>query len=267
MIIEELVKLFLQFNGKRIASREHALEAAQVRVFHALHAQHRLIERRHAGNEVAAVFHDLLGVILGIDARDQNTAAPALQHRVDAHAKSEAVEHRHGREHLVAGAEHWVGRDDLGTERVEVFVCHHDALGLAGRAAGVQNNSRVFSSALDLVIIKAGLREAYELVPADDRRLLGDLPDLAAFRQHVTRLKRLGQRVLDARDDDVDDLCVAADTLEFVVKLVQGDRRHAFGLVEIKFDLFFGGERMDHIGDRTDKIDGIEHIDRLWAVR
>ena len=145
VVVEELVELLLQLDGQAVAAGEHALEAAQIRAVHAGQAQQRLIERGHAGDEVAAVFHDLLGVALGGEARDQDAAAALGEHRVDAHAQAEAVEQRHGGEHLVAGAEHRVGGDDLLAQGVEVPVGQHDALGGAGGAAGIEDDGGVVS--------------------------------------------------------------------------------------------------------------------------
>ncbi len=113
VVIEKLVELLFQLHRQRIAAGEHTFEAAQVRVLHALHAQHRLVERRHTGNKVAAVFHDLLGIILGIDARDQDAAAGALQHGMNAHAKAEAVEHGHHSQHLITWLKNGVKGNDL----------------------------------------------------------------------------------------------------------------------------------------------------------
>lgn len=53
---------------------------------------------------------------------------PCREHRVNAHAETEAVEQRHRGEHLVAGAEHRVRGDYLLAERVEVEVGEQDAL-------------------------------------------------------------------------------------------------------------------------------------------
>ena len=148
---------------------------------------------------------------------------------MDADDETEAVEQRHGGEHAVAGAEHRVRRDDLGGEGVEVAVREHDALRGAGRAAGIEDDGGVAAVALDLVIPRAGMSEADELLPADDRRVLRNLADLAPLGQHIARLDRRGERVLDARDDDVHDLGVLADALKLVVKLVERDRRHGVG--------------------------------------
>lgn len=94
-------------------------------------------------DEVAVILGDELRVALGGKARHED-AAPALrEHGVDAHAEAEAVEERHGGEHLVAGVEHRIRRDDLLAECIEVLVRQHDALGRAGRTAGVENDGGV----------------------------------------------------------------------------------------------------------------------------
>ena len=92
------------------------------------------------------VLDDLLGVALGGEAGDEDAAAAVGQHGVDAHAQAEAVEQGHGRQHLVAGPEHGVGGDDLLTQRVEVAVGQHDALGGAGGAAGVQDDGGIVAA-------------------------------------------------------------------------------------------------------------------------
>ena len=65
VIVQELVKLLLQLDGQAVAAGEHALQTAQVRAVHAGQAQQRLIQRGHAGDKVALVLHDLLGIALG----------------------------------------------------------------------------------------------------------------------------------------------------------------------------------------------------------
>ena len=176
------------------------------------------------------------------------------------------MEQRHGGEHLVAGVEHRVRRNDLLTKRVEVPVRQHDALGRAGRAAGVEDDGGVVAGALDGIIPEAGLAHVHEFLPADDRRVLRDLGDLAALGEHIARADGLAQLILDARDDDVDDLCVLADALELVVELVERDGGDALRLVEIELDLLLRREGMDHVRDAADEVDSVEHIDGLRAV-
>ena len=264
--VEELIQLLLQLDRQAVAAGEHALERAEVRALHARQTQQRLVERGHARDEVAVILGDELRVALGSKARHED-AAPALrEHGVDAHAEAEAVEERHGGEHLVAGVEHRVRRDDLLAERIEVLVRQHDALGRAGRAAGVEDDGGVVAGAPDGVIPEAGLAHVHEFLPADDRRVLRDLGDLAALGEHIARADGLAQLILDARDDDVDDLCVLADALELVVELVERDGGDALGLVEIELDLLLRREGMDHVRDAADEVDRVEHIDGLRAV-
>ena len=264
--VEEFIQLLLQLDRQAVAAGEHALERAEVRALHARQAQQRLVERGHARDEVAVILGDELRVALGGKARHED-AAPALrEHGVDAHAEAEAVEQRHGGEHLVAGVEHRVRRDDLLAECIEVLVRQHDALGRAGRAAGVENDGGVVAGAPDGVIPEAGLAHVHEFLPANDRRVLRDLGDLAALGEHIARADGLAQLILDARDDDVDDLCVLADALELVVELVERDGGDALRLVKIELDLLLRREGMDHVRDAADEVDSVEHIDGLRAV-
>ena len=186
---------------------------------------------------------------------------------MDAHAETEAVEERHGREHLVPDAEHRVGSLDLLAEGVEVQVRQQDALGGAGGAAGVEDDRGIVRPACDLVIPEAGLAQAHELVPHDDGRVLGDLFDLAALGEHVAHAQRPGERVPDPGKDDVDDLGVLADGLELVVELIEGHDRDRLGLVEVEFQLLLAGQGVDHVADGADHVHGVEHVDGLRAVR
>ena len=134
-------------------------------------------------------------------------------------------------------------------------------------SAGIKDDGRILAAAFNLVVVEARAAQPHKIVPADDGSFLGDLFDLAPLGQHIARLERLGERVLDAGDDDVDDLSIAADIFKLMIELIECDRRYAFGFIEVKLDLLFRGERMDHVRDRADKVDRIEHIDRLRAVR
>ena len=186
---------------------------------------------------------------------------------MDAHAEAEAVKQRHRREHPVPRTEHGIGGDDLLGEGVEVPVGQDDALGGAGGAAGVEDDRRVVGLPPDLVVIEAGVGQAHELLPADDGRVLGDGLDPAALGEHVARAHGLGERVLDRGDDDVHDAGVLADGLEFMIKLVERDGRHGFGLVEVELDLLLGGERVDHVRNAAHEVHGVEHVNGLRAVR
>ena len=178
------------------------------------------------------------------------------------------MEERHRRKHPVAGAEHRVRRDDLLAEGVEILVRQHNALRRAGRAAGIEDDGGVCALALDLIgLIVAGAGELHEVLPHDDRRILGDLLDLAPLGEHIARLDRGGQRVAHACDDHVDDLRALAHLFKLVVELIERHRRHAFRGVEVELDLLLRRERMDHVRNAADKVDGVEHIDGLRAVR
>ena len=186
---------------------------------------------------------------------------------MDADAQPKAVEQRHGRQHAVAGAEHGIDGNDLLGQRVEIPVRQQNSLGRAGRAAGIQNGGRIVARALDLVFPEAVPSQADEVVPHNDGRILGYLLYLPPLREHVARADGLGQRVADARDDNVDNAGIFADGLKFVVKLVERDHRGRLGLVDVKLKLLLARQRVHHVGHRADKVDRIEHINGLRAVR
>ena len=163
----------------------------EIGLLHIGQAQHGLVEGGYAGDEVAFVLGYELGVALGCEAGHEDAPSALGQHRVDADAEAEAVEDRHGGQHLVPGAEHRVGGNDLLGEGVEVTVGEHDALGGAGSAAGVEDDSGVVVAALYLVVVEAALGQLHEFLPADDRSVLWNLGDLIALGDHVTGLQGL----------------------------------------------------------------------------
>ena len=122
VIGQKFVKLFLELDGQAVAAGEHSLQAAQVRAVHGGKPQQRLVKRGDAGDEVAMILYDLLGIALRGKARDQYAATALGEHCMDANTQSKAVEKRHGGEHPVADGEHWVGGEHLLTEGIKVFI-------------------------------------------------------------------------------------------------------------------------------------------------
>ena len=177
------------------------------------------------------------------------------------------MEQGHGGQHPVAGAEHGIGGDDLLRQRVEVAVGQHDALGGAGGAAGIEDHRRIVIAPFHPeVLVEAEAGHVHKLPPADDRRVVGDLLDLAALGQHIAGADGAAQRVLHRGDDDVDDAGVLADMLKLVVELIQRDGGGGLGLVEIELDLLLRRQGVDHVGDAAHQIHGVEHVDGLGTV-
>ncbi len=153
---------------------------------------------------------------------------------MDADAETETVKERHGGEHFVADVEHGVCGDDLLAEGIEVPVRQDDALRGAGGPAGIQDDRGVIRLAGDPVMIEAVAGETHELLPADNRGVLGDLPDLPALGQHIAGTNRARESILDRGDDDVDHAGVGADVFEFVIELIQCDGGDRLGFVQVK---------------------------------
>ena len=237
MILQEFVKTFLELHGKRIAAGEHALQAGKVKILQPRDAQQRLIERRHARDEVGLVLSEQLRVGLRREARDQDAAAAVDEHGMDAHAKAEAMEHGHDGKHLVARLEHGVRGDDLRAEGVEIAVGKQDALRHAGGAAAVKDDGAVLRLARADIVAVELLAALQEILPEDDGRILGHGRELAPFGELVAHLHDGVQRVRNARDDEVRQVDVRADGRKLAVKLIQRDRSNAAGLAEVEFDL------------------------------
>ena len=191
VVVQEFVKLLFKLYRQTVAAGEHALERAEVGIFHRRQAQQRFVKRGNAGDEVTLILNYLLCVGLGGEPRDEDAAAALREHRVYADTQTEAMEQRHCGEHLVADAEHGVCGDDLLAESVKVLIGKQDALRRTCRAAGVEDDCGVIALALDLVVIEAVARQVQKVLPADDGSVIGDLFDLAAFGEHVACLDGL----------------------------------------------------------------------------
>ena len=267
VILQEGVDALLQLDRQGIAAGEHALETTQIQIVQAVQTQQRLVQRGHAGNEVRLVLAQQLRVGLGREARHQHAAAAVDQHGVDAHAQAEAVEHGHDGQHLVADGVDRVGGDDLRAQGVEVEVGEQDALGHAGGSAAVEDDGGLRACALHAGIAGEALSVGNELLPGDVVAVLGELGHLLALGQRVAQLHHRVQRVLDAGDDQrFERGGILTDVGEFAVELIQRQRGHGFGVVQIELDLALSGQRMDHVGDGAHHVDGVEHGHRLRTV-
>ena len=132
---EELVKLLLEFDGERVAPREHTAKATQVGAVEIFVAGDSLEQRGHARNHVGAGLLYQVSVALNVETRHQYRGTAHHHHGVDAYSQAKTVEHRHRRQHLgVVGLK--IGhRTGLLSQRVEVQIGEHDALGGTGRTA------------------------------------------------------------------------------------------------------------------------------------
>ena len=191
MVVQKLVQFLFQLHRQRIAARENAFKAAEVRALHARQAQKRLVKRGNARNKVALVLDNQLCVALCRKTRNKNTAPALREHGMYANAQTEAVEQRHCRKHLVAGTKHRIRRHDLLSESVKVLVCKYDSLCRPRCAARIKDYRGVVRRTAHAVVVKAVLAQLHKIVPADNRRVLGYLLDFSALGQHITRPYRL----------------------------------------------------------------------------
>ena len=177
------------------------------------------------------------------------------------------MEHGHDGEHLVAHREDGVGGDDLRAQGVEVEVGEQDALGHAGGAAAVEDDGGLFAHALHPGIAGELLSVGNELLPCNVIAVLGELWHLLALGQRVAQLHHRVQRVLDAGDDQrLERGGVLTDVGELAIELIQRQRGHRLGVVQVELDLALGGQRMDHVGDCAHHVHRIEHGHGLGRV-
>ena len=267
VVKQELVKPLFQLDGKAVAAGEHALEEAQISALHRGQTQQGFVQGGYAGNKVAPVLQQQLGIALRGKAGHQHTPSALRKHRMNGNAQSEAVEHRHDRQHSVAGAEHQVGGNDLLPQRIKIQIGKQNSLGNAGGAAAVQDHRRILAFLVHLVLPAVAGAHLHKFLPANNGCVSGDLLDLPPLGQHIAHLNGLGKLVLDAGDDDIiKALHILANCLKLVVELVQRQSADAAGLLEVEFDLFFAGKRVYHVGNTAHQVHRIEHNHSLGTV-
>ena len=185
---------------------------------------------------------------------------------MNAHAETEAVEQRHRGEHLVAGAEHRVSGDYLLAERVEVEVGEQDALGGAGGAAGIKDCAAIIGLA-------GVLGQGHVLAGAGQIRpegiaLLGQLGNLPGSLGHgVQHTQGEGQLVGDLGNNDLAVVIqLGQDFRHLPVELIQGQHGLGMGHIQVKSNFLGSGQGMDHVGDGSDAVQGIEAVQGLGGV-
>ena len=268
--LEEIVDLFLQLDGHTVTAGEHALEAAEVCVFKLFCAQQRLKQRRDAGDDIGLLFDEQLGVGIDVELRNKDAARAANQGGMDADAEAEAVEHGHDGEHLqpVDGREAG-GSDGLQAQRVKVHIGQENALGRAGRAAGIEDGRAFISFAEHSRKGQVALfADALEFRPPDVIALFRGLGVFAACRQRVADCKVRIQLILNLSKQKLAFLVIkfGHDGRDLGIELVK--REDALGMreIEIELDLPRSGKRMDHVGHCTNAVQAIERVQGLRAV-
>ena len=63
------------------------------------------------------------------------------------------------------------------------------------------------------------------------------------------------------------ELGILYNSFDFGIGNIDTEHNIGMSLVNIIFNLFFARKGMDHVGDCTDFVDGVEHINRFWSVR
>ena len=161
------------------------------------------------------------------------------------------------------------GGDGLQAQSIEVHVGQENALGRAGRAAGIEDGCALLCPAEfsreGQIALSA---DALEFRPPDVIALFRGLGVFAACRQRVADSKVRIQLVLDLGKQKLAVLVVKLghDGRDLGVELVK--REDALGVreIEIEFDLARRGERMDHVGHRADAVQAVERVQGLRAV-
>ena len=267
VVIEQpFVETLLKLYGQTVAAGVNALQAAQVGFFHFGQTKQSLVKSGHAGNEVAAVFHDHFGIAGRCETRYQNAAASTDQHGVDGHAQAEAMEHGHHGKHLVSGPEHGIGGHDLARQRIEIEVGEQDPLGDSGSSARIQDHGHFIRRPVFPVLPVVADATVNELMPPDHGCILGDPFLFASLGEHIAGFDRTGQGVLDAGNDDVVQIHVLPDGFELAVELVQSHGEQRAGLLDEELDLLLTGKGVDHVGHGPHQVHGVEDVHRLGTV-
>ena len=264
---EKCVHLMLELDGERVAAGEYAFQLAQIQIICFLQAEKRLIERRNASDIVGPMLFQQICIGIHGELGHKDAGAAVDQHGMDADAQTKTVEDGHDGKHFVAGNDAVSGGASLHAQRVEVQIAQENSLRGSGGAAAVEDRGGIPGA--DRVLDRSGeaVSGLQEILPEQNQIVIGgDLCDLTVLRGPVSKLNGAGQRVADPGDDQLFDMDLVPDGVEFTVELVQRQRGDRLALVEVEGNLFLSGQGMDHICNAAHIVEGIKRHDRLRGV-
>ena len=206
-------------------------------------------------------------VRIGLDAElgHQNAGGTADKCGVDADTQTKAVENRHDGQHFHA-VDAFVARcgDGLQAQCIEIAVAQPDALGGAGGTAGIENCGAILRI--------AGIFRQRSTLACRDHII----PEgVSRFGQRMLAALGVGINALQGKRQFLPDFCnqdscsifqFCGDGCNLSIKLVKGQNCPGFGEIQVKGDLLGCGQRVDHIGDRTDAVEGIKAVQRLGCI-
>ena len=185
---------------------------------------------------------------------------------MDAHPQTEAVEHRHGGQHL--GVVHFfIGHvDGLPGQGIEVEVAEHYALGGACSAAREQYNRFGAVVLLCNVAVANAFAHLHEIAPQYVVRSI-NLGELALGEELLCHGEGEGEFVGHAADYEFADGALLLHTEELAVELVQGHGYAAVRLVHVECQFRHGRQRMHHGRDGAYAVEAVEAEHSLRHVR
>ena len=267
VFFQEGIHLLFQLLGQTVAAGEDALQEAQVLTPQVLCPEQCFKERGDAGDDVGLFLDQGLGVGFDVELGNEDAGGTTDESSVDADAQTEAMENRHDREHFhphdtsKAG-----GGDGLQTQGVKIQIAEHDALGGAGGATGIEDSTAVIVFAV--VCRKGGILAGLDHIIPEGVATAGRFfVRLAAGGQGVEQIQRQGQLVSNAGDENFGGAFqLILDGCHLFIELCQSQNGLALGEIQIKSDFFRSGERVDHIGNGADAVQGIEAVQSLGGV-
>ena len=234
--------------GKGVGAAEGGPEAAQVGLLKDRVAAERLEQRRYADDEIRPLLLDQIGNDLRRELRNEDALSPAHERGVDADPKAETVEDRQDRQDRIPSAQ-TAPHGDLHPLADEIVVGKHDPLRDACRSAAEQNDGHFVRA--HVRFRRGRVDPPHEVLPPDDQPVLGHRRDFPPLGQVEADPLDEGQVIGDPAEDQRLEIRLPLNLFELSEKGVEGQRKAAFGGVQVKFDLLGRRQRVNHAGHRA----------------
>ena len=88
----------------------------------------------------------------------------------------------------------------------------------------------------------------------------------AAFGETVENTNEKVHRAGGRDNNNLFELSVFNNAFDLGIAHVNDEHDFGMGAIDVIFDFFFRRKRVNHVGDSTNFIDGIKHVDFFWRV-
>ena len=261
---DEFFEAFLHRPRQRIGAGEGGAQARQVGLRQRRVARERVVQRRHAHQQVRPLRAQQLRHDFGTEHRNEDRFAARHEGGVHAHAQAEAVENRQNRKDGMA-LDHAAPGGGLHAFGDEIAVRQQDPLRHAGGSAGEQDRRGIVGGRA--AARRRRVRTRHEIGPPAHAPIGGYFGNLASLGEPEAESLCRRKIVGNARQDQRFEWQLRLDRSEAVVECVQRERDARAARVEVVFDFGSSRQRMDERGHGAELVRRVERDHALGRSR